>query len=220
MDCKSIPDKGFLRGNPNLEPEEAWDGDLGLELWWDRLGPLRDLRFEVAGFRSEIDNAIVWVLVNPSLSEPRNTGKATIRGVEFGGSVRGFGWLQVSANHTHLDAERDDTHTPLPGRARNETAARAEVGPPGAQWRVSVQMLRTSSIPVSESGDTRLPSRTVWDASLWVDLMRWPALASRLPLQRLLVSFEARNFTDRAIRDALFFPQPPRMFFAGVEAAF
>jgi outer membrane receptor protein involved in Fe transport len=211
-----LPDKGFIRGNAALEPEKSTDGDVGIELDFGRLGPLRDLFFQAAWFHRDIDESIVFVLVNQSLVEPHNTGSATIKGVELAASLGITGWIELSANYTHLDATRDDPDVPLPGRPRNETNLRIEVGPPSRAAKLVLQMQDTDEIPVTDTGGTVLPARTVWDASIVLDLAR--LFPDRSPLGDLTLSVEGKNLTDEIVRDAQFFPQPGRSFAVRLEA--
>lgn len=212
-----FPDQGFLRGNPGLEPEESTDGDVGVELAWERLGVLHDLRFEAVWFRRDIDQSIAFVLVSPSLVESRNTGPATARGWELSGSVWLTRWVQLSASHTRLDAELDATGTPLPGRAERETHGRIALGPPSGALRAIVDVQDVSELPVTPTGATLLPARTTWDAALWVDLARVPRLGDRLPASSLRVGFEVANLTDEWVRDAQYFPQPGRTWMLWLE---
>jgi len=212
-----FPDQGFLRGNPGLRGEESTDGDVGVELAWDRLWFLRALHFEAAWFRRDIDESIAFVLVSPSLVEPRNTGPASAQGWELSGSVRLFDWVELSATHTRLDAELDATDTPLPGRAERETSARIAVGPPSGVARAVVEMQDVSEIPVTPTGSTRLPARRVWDVSLWLDLARVPRLREHVPGDSLRLGFEVANLTDELVRDAEYFPQPGRSWLVRLE---
>lgn len=212
-----FPDQGFLRGNPGLRPEESTDGDVGVELAWERLGPLSALRLEAVWFRRDIDESIVWVLASPSLVEPANTGPASARGWELSGSLRCFEWIELAANHTRLDAELDATGTPLPGRAARETSVRLAIGPPSRAARLVVERQRVSEIPVTPTGNTILPDRTVWDLALWVDLARVAGLRGRLPAETLRLGFEVANLTDELVRDAQFFPQPGRSWLVRLE---
>jgi len=212
-----LPDRGFLRGNPALEPEKAVNADVGFEIGAERLGPLSDLRLEAAYFHNDVDESIVFVLVSPSLIEPRNTGDATIEGVEVAASLRALDWIGFTAAYTHLDATLDDTDAPLPGRADDEAHFRLEIGPPSRAVRVVGVAQLTSDIPVSDSGNTVLPDRTVYDAMLIVDLARLGFLPSLEPLTSLVVTLEGRNLGDVAVRDAQFFPQPGRTLALRVE---
>jgi iron complex outermembrane receptor protein len=214
-----FPDRGFLRGNPALEPEEALNADVGFEVGAERLGPFDDVWLEAAWFHNDVDNSIVYVLVSPSLVEPRNTSEATIEGVEVALRGRLLGWVSFAAQYTHLDATLDSTGTKLPGRADDEAHVRVEISPPSRIVRAVGSVQVTSDIPVSESGNTTLPSRTVFDASLIFDLARMGIVPSAVPLDSLLLTLEGRNLTDQSVRDALFFPQPGRTFALRVETS-
>ena len=62
-----------------------------------------------------------------------------------------------------------------------------------------------------------LPSRTVWDASISLELAR--LFRNLSPLRDLTLSLEGKNLTDETVRDAEFFPQPGRSFALRLEAA-
>jgi outer membrane receptor protein involved in Fe transport len=212
-----FPDRGYIRGNPALRPEQAVNTDIGMKLALPRIGPVQNAFLEAAYFHNDIDDSIVFLLVSPSLVEPRNTGAATIDGFEISGGFGVFEWVSLSANYTHLDARIDATGTKLPGRADDETNVRIEMGPPSRAVRVIGEVQITSEIPVSDSGNTILPARTVFDAAISVDLMRlgwWPA---QLPARSLLLTLEGTNLGDVAVRDAQFFPQPGRSVALRVE---
>ncbi len=213
-----FPDQGSLRGNPGLLPEESSDGDIGLEFAWERIGFLQALHFEAVWFRRDIEESIVWLLVGPTLVEPRNTGPATVQGWEFSASLRLFDWVELSANHTRLDAELDATGTPLPGRSERETNLRVAFGPPSGLARATVEMQDVAEIPVTPTGATRIPERRTWDAAVWLDLARIPALRERIPSESLRLGFEVTNLTDELVRDAEFFPQPGRTWLVRLES--
>jgi iron complex outermembrane receptor protein len=214
-----FPDRGYLRGNPALQPEKALNMDVGLELGAKQLGPFDDLFFEGAFFHNDVRESIVFLLVSPSLVEPRNTGDATLEGVELSGGFRAFEWLGFSASYTHLDATLDSTGARLPGRADDEASFRVELAPPSRVVRLLGQAQLTSDIPVSDSGNTILPDREVFDAALTLDLAQLGFVAARLPVESLLVTFEVKNIGDVAVRDAQFFPQPGRTLALRVETS-
>lgn len=213
-----LPDQGYIRGNPDLDPEEAWNFDVGFELALERLGPLADARFVASFFRREIDDSIVWVQINPTTIAPVNTGEATAQGFELSLAFRVTEWLRVSANHTELDSERDATGERLPGQPERESFVRVQLGPP-EQWKLVGEWQRTGSLLVSEGGGRYLPERTVWNARIaydlaspgWLPVSRW--------LSELWVYVEGNNLSDEAVRDTLAFPQPGRNLSAGFEAS-
>jgi outer membrane cobalamin receptor len=211
------PDQGYIRGNPDLDPEEAWSFDAGFELALARLGPLADARLAASWFRREIDDSIVWVQINASTLAPVNTGEATAQGVELALSFRVTEWLRVVASHTELDSERDATGRRLPGQPERESFVRAQLGPP-ERWKLVGEWQRTGDILVSEGGERYLPARDVWNARAAYDLAapRWLGL-SRF-VSELWVYVEGNNLSDEAVRDTLAFPQPGRNLAAGFEA--
>jgi outer membrane receptor protein involved in Fe transport len=206
-----FPDQGFLRGNPGLEPEEAVNWDAGLALAFAGPWPVDRVTLEGAYFETDIDDSIVFVLISPFTVAPVNTGPATSRGVEVSASLGLLRWITLSANYTYLDARLDDSDTPLPGRSPNEFSGRVQLGPPSGLFKMFADALYTDVIPVSESGNTVLPARTVYDAGVVLDLVKVPVLGERIPMRSLLLSFIASNLTDVSVRDALFFPQPGRV---------
>jgi outer membrane receptor protein involved in Fe transport len=210
------PDEGFIRGNPDLSPEDAWNFDAGLELAFATLGPFSDLRLRGSWFRREIDESIVWILINPRTLAPVNTGSATIDGFELAASLELTRFLGLSANYTWTDSERDATGERLPGQAEEETNARLRIGPVD-QWKLVGEVQRLDEILVNEGGSFELPSRTVWNASAAVDLAALPWIGLNRWVSELWVFAELNNISDEAVRDALSFPQPGRNGSAGVE---
>jgi outer membrane cobalamin receptor len=213
-----LPDQGYIGGNPELDPEEAWNFDTGFELVLDQLGPLADLRLSAGVFRREIDESIVWVPVSPTRIEPVNTGEATAQGVELGLGFRVTDFVRLQGSFTELDSERDATGERLPGQPEREASARLQLGPPDA-WKLVGELLYTDELLVSEGGGRYLPDRTVWNASAALNLasLRWLRLERLVP--RLWVFFRVDNLSDEAVRDTLAFPQPGRAASAGFEAS-
>ena len=211
-----LPDQGFIRGNPDLQPERARNADVGMEATWAHVGPFSDIRFEGGVFLQQIEDSILWVPVSPTTIQPYNTGPARVRGYELalGFSVTRF--FNVTANHTGLDAESETTGNALPGRTNNETVVRVRVGEP-RRWKVIAEMHRTGPIPVSPSGAIRLPARIVWSGSVAVNLAELLPGRWRPPVDELWLYGTLNNISDIAVRDALFFPQPGRAGYLGAQ---
>jgi len=212
------PDKGFIRGNPNLNPESAVNLDAGLELLLERLGPLTEMRLAASWFRREIDDSIVWVRINDTTIAPINTGAATSQGVELGLSLRLTRYLRFSFSHTELDSTRDATGRSLPGQPERESHGRIQIGPDHA-FKLIGEVRHTGDILVSEGGGRSLPSRTVWNASASINLASIRALGLPDSLSRLWLFVAFDNIGDVAVRDSLAFPQPGRSASAGLEVA-
>jgi vitamin B12 transporter len=210
------PDEGFIQGNPDLAPEDAWNYDAGLELALAELGPLSDLRFGATWFRREIDESIVWLLVGPSTIRPVNTGAATADGVELSGSLRFTRFVALGAQHTYVDSRRDANHRRLPSQPKHETFARLQLGPDPV-WKVVGELSHVGEILVSEGGSRRLPTRTVWNASAALNVAEWPDLGLGRIVSELWLSARVNNIGDEAVRDAVAFPQPGRNASGAIE---
>jgi vitamin B12 transporter len=212
------PDQGFIRGNPDLDAEDAWNFDAGFELALAQLGPLADARFTASGFGRVIEEAIVWMDTSNAAIQPRNTGDATVLGVELALSFRVTDYVRVFLNHTELDSERDDTGKALPGQPERESFARLQLGPPDLAKLVG-EWQRTDDILVNEGGGTYLPDRSVWNASASLNLAALPVLRVGRWSSALWLFVEGNNLSDEAVRDSLAFPQPGRSMSAGFEAS-
>ena len=210
------PDEGFIRGNPDLSPEDAWNVDGGLELELARLGPFSNVRLRGTGFYREIDESIVWVLIDLRTIAPINTGSATTRGFEASASIDWTRYLRLSANHTYTDSERDATGESLSGVPDHETFARLRLGPEEARKLVG-EVQRTGEILVNEGGSYRLPSRVVWNASASLNLAALPFLPLDRLAREIWIYAALDNISDESVRDAVSFPQPGRNGRAGLE---
>jgi outer membrane receptor protein involved in Fe transport len=210
------PDEGFIRGNPDLSPEDAWNFDVGLELRLAEVGPITNIDLSAAWFRRDIDQSIVWVLVNSRTIAPVNTGSASTEGYELAASLNLSRFIRLSANYTHTDSRRDSTGIRLPGQADEETFVRVQLGPDD-QWKLIGEMQRVGEILVNEGGSARLPARTVWNSSASLNLAELPWQPIRKLATELWVFVHVNNISDEAVRDAISFPQPGRRVTAGLE---
>ncbi|MBY0400067.1 TonB-dependent receptor [Myxococcota bacterium] len=209
------PDRGFIRGNPSLSPEEAWTANGGIELDFAKLGPFSALHFELAGFHREIDESITWILISPRTIAPVNTGPARSTGFELALSVDLTRLLRLTLNHTFIDSERKRTGERLPGQADNDTFARLRIGPED-EWKLVAELHRVSTIPISEGGSRTLPARLVGNLSASVNLAKLRFRPFTRP-RALWLFFDLNNVSDEAVRDSVSFPQPGRNATAGVD---
>ncbi len=212
-----LPDRGFVSGNRDLDPEKSNNFDIGLELVFENLGPFRDVKLSGSVFYNELENTIIWVFVSPTRISPRNSGDATTKGYEVSGALRFGRFFSVSSNHTYLDASYDSGPR-LPGRAESETNVRLQISEPDL-FKIVGELQHTGSISVSEGGSYIIPSRDVWNASAGLNL----EAAARLvgwepPLDHVWLSFSVDNIGDRSIQDSLYFPQPGRSYGVSLEA--
>ena len=223
-----LPDKGFIRGNPDLRPEEALGVDVGFELALARLGPVDALRLQFSWFYNDIDNMIVFQRINVNTVEPSNTGRTLIDGVEIAVELELLEWLEASVNWTYLDARRplpegdaviglpDDVGA-VPGRPEDELLLRLSLSPPSGWIKLVGERHYTSEMPISFSGRSSLPERTVYNASVALNLAKLWKRESRGWPEDLFLSWKGTNLTDQSVRDALGFPQPGRAHTISLE---
>jgi outer membrane receptor protein involved in Fe transport len=212
------PDKGFIEGDENLQPEDAVNLDAGIELKLAQLGPLSQVRLAASYFWRSIDDSIVWMLVSDTKIMPVNTEEATSEGVELSLAFQLTEYLRFAIHHTELDSTRDATGLRLPGQPERETFGRVQIGL-DQSWKLVGEAQYTGDILVSEGGGSRLPSRTVWNASASLNLASLPCLGLAPHLSALWLFFEMNNIGDIAVRDSLAFPQPGRHASAGFEVS-
>ena len=210
-------DEEFVRGNPNLDPEDALDADGGFDLALPELGPLHELWLEVVGFHRRIDESIVFQAVNNSLVLATNTGRATATGVELGAGFAAFHWVTLSGNWTYLDTEQESTGNPLPGRPEHEWLLRIEIGPASRLVKLVGERRDTSAIPTDSAGARTVSSRATYDLSLAIDLLHVARRFAKLPGRSFIASITATNLVDVSVRDAQFFPQPGRSLMGRLE---
>ena len=211
-------DETFLRGDPNLEPELAFNADVGIELGMERLGPLDDLYLEFALFRNDISESIVFQTLG-RVTIATNTGDALAQGVELDWRFGMFGWVGVSGNATFLETEIGGG-PPLPGRPGTEVSLRFEAGSGEHRVKLVYEAHYVGEFTIDTVGATTIASQLVYDASATLNLHRFTSVAARIPFERLSVFAKGRNLTDQAVRDSVGYPQPGRAFEFGVEAVF
>lgn len=229
-----FPDKGFIRGNPNLKPEQAWNADVGLEFGIEKLGPIENLQLQVAYFYQDIENSIVFQRISGTTVAPTNTNDATVQGVELALRLGFFAWVELSANWTHQNATLERAQLPvasglfapvrqfpgtaLPGQADDEYVLRVRLGPDSGLFKIVAERRHTSKLHLSFTDTPTLGARTVYDVSGSVDLAQlWRSGSAGFP-DKLIASIRVTNLTDEAVRDSVGFPQPGRSLSFALEA--
>lgn len=133
---------GCFGGNPDLEPEEALNREVGVA--WERNGVSVDLTY----FNNRIKNLIDW-----SSGIATNVGRADIQGVEASLSAL-LGDYRLRASVDLLDAEDEDTGDQLGRRARVGGALAVERVAGAWTWGVewNGQGRRYDRVPNAASG--------------------------------------------------------------------
>jgi vitamin B12 transporter len=203
--------RGNVRGTPGLDPETAFNRDVGFVVRHAALGWARDLGLEYAYFDNQIDDTIALVQVSPNVFRARNIGAAHIRGHEVAARGTFAERLRLTANYTNQDPEnRSDgpyKGNRLPGRSEHELYTRAELL--DRLGSVYYEFAYLSGNFTGEANLDEISARDTHTLGITARLRPW-----------LTVGFEARNLTDNQISDVGGFPLPGRSFFGTVQAKF
>jgi outer membrane receptor protein involved in Fe transport len=220
------PDRGDVRGNPDLRSERATNADVGFELALGRIGPLSDVFLQAAAFWRDIDESIEWMLTPANAIVPTNTGPARVDGIELSASFRLFERLELDLGHTWTDARFTDREpcrsafcNPVdpvfPHVPRRAGFARA--GLALGEWQAYTEMRYETEVGFQVGrADTADPALQV-DAGLSVRLHALPGLGF-LP-RGLSLSLDAVNLGREQRIDSLGQPLPREtLVFARVRA--
>ena len=201
-------DMDSVRGNPDLEPEDAVDGDLGLR--WE----LPEVALEAVYFRRFIKNMILYAPVSPYLVEANNYPGVEAQGAEA--SLRltpGWG-VDLRAAYTYTRTRWDEPRVSLPGHPEHRLATRLAWTYPFAgrepRWEVKAWGGATyeSGMPLDRSNSITVSSRVLLSAG-GSFRYRWVTLAA-----------EGHNLLDRRdLLDSLGFPLAPARFLISLSGA-
>ena len=198
------PDTGWVRGNPDLDPETSWEYEVAVDQELGKIG-----RLTVAGFDRYVDDLINWAPDQNGVWQPTNLTDARIWGLEAGVSLRPASLLGIGFNYTYLHPKDRDTDEYIVGKLRHEANAYVEVGP---QWDATLRLdgsyYRYYDDPMRDEKDF-----AVFDATLTKTFLVGAATEVELTLAM-------KNFLDEDYEDTPGFPMPPRQWFAGLAAHF
>jgi vitamin B12 transporter len=199
------PARASASGNPDLQPEYAWDVEVGLT----RRGPLN---FDLSGFYSQLTDMIVWSPGPGGIWRPYNVGKARVAGIEASSRATfelGPVPSEINAAFTWLDARNINGNpltdgTRLPGRPPYRVLLEAAVSP-GA-WRAGVGTEAVGAIPLTPGETKQQDAYALLNAHLrrrlsdswWVDI-------------------EGQNLTDAYYEDIRGYPTPGIQLLLGVR---
>lgn len=203
--------RGFVQGNPRLQPEEGINRDVGFRAVWCDLRWVDEIALDYAYFNNDVDDLIVLVQLSQQVFRPENIGGARLRGHEAGVHLSLLERLIVDLNYTRQDAENlseapSQRGKQLPGRPRDELYLRAaiEQGPASLSYELNY---------IGGNFLDRVNFREVDSRTLH-------ALGVALhPLAWLRLGIEARNLTDQQTEDVAGFPLPGRSFFGTMKVS-
>lgn len=102
-------DTDGIRGNPNLDPEDAISADIGVE--WQRDWA----RASATLFWLRNDNLILFLPASTSLIQAENSGRVETLGLELALELTPIPWLEISAGYSLVDARFEGENSRLPG---------------------------------------------------------------------------------------------------------
>ncbi len=132
-------DRFGFAGNPDLEPEESRNIELGL-----RYQPNKHHRFSLAAYDNKIDDLININLLNPLTFtfEAQNTNEARIKGVELGYTYSSAPWFaNMQAN---FQDPQDETNDELLLR-RSKRSLTGSLGWNKGPYKVNLDILSSGS---------------------------------------------------------------------------
>ncbi|MBW2475042.1 MAG: TonB-dependent receptor, partial [Deltaproteobacteria bacterium] len=110
------PTDFFSKGNPDLDPETAWEYELALDQTLSERG-----RVSLAGFLRDAKDLISWQPDEFFVYSPVNVNDARIWGVEIDGQFALCSFATIGGNYTYLHPKDRDTDEYLLGKPRHET---------------------------------------------------------------------------------------------------
>lgn len=207
-----FPNQGFIRGNPNLLPEEALNFDAGFGLNFDKFF------FQTAYFRNWIDESVLWLPVSFFTIAPVNTGPVDAWGVEVDTEYRPWKPLFLAVNYTFLDATSEETGKQLEGRPRHTVNFKVSLQDKIGEIYTEVQYLSAIPVRSTSTGAIYVNERAVLDVGVTANFAALPYVSRAAWLQKLTLSLEVKNVNDASVYDSLNFPLPGRMFFVTLYA--
>lgn len=200
---------GFILGDPDLRPESAINGDVGVG--WRKGGPAGWLAVDAAAFGAAVTDLIQFEQTGYGRSHPENVGRARILGVETSvdGQLGKHG--RLIGQFTFTDARDTSTSASsrgrqLPLRPRLRAYGRPEiravdVGPLRSGIYADVDV--TSGNFLDTSNLAEVPARVLFGAGASLE---WPRGGLRL-------TASLQNLGNSLISDVTGYPLPGRALY-------
>jgi outer membrane receptor protein involved in Fe transport len=202
-----------MRGTPGLEPERAWNLDLGATLGRSDEG----VSAEIVGFYNDVDQMIQFVATTAYLFEARNLGSGRSYGLESTVAWRPLDRLSLSGSYTWTESALVGLDgTLIPGQPRHRATANARLNLESVDWLGALPGLALRSAATWRSSINLDPFGNLQSEAYWtVD-----AGAQVRPWNWLQMGINVRNITDnRWGADSLQRPLPGRAIFVTAGAA-
>lgn len=205
-------DRGGVRGNPDLDPEESVNADIGLAYQRPHLTlvglPINGLFLEAVYFHRTVDNMILMIQNSQRSVEATNIDSALLQGLELTWALNLGTHLGLPGNYTYQDTENTSAvpylnGNELPGRPRHTVFQRVELFNRLAKLFYEYHYLSDNYIDKANL-DT-VDSRNIHNLGLTL-----------YPLEGLSFTLETKNISDQQINDVLGYPLPGRSYLVSV----
>jgi outer membrane cobalamin receptor len=193
----------FSKGNPDLDPETAWEYELALDQTLGDRG-----RVSLAGFLRDAEDLISWQPDEFFVYSPVNVNDARIWGVEVDGKFDLCRFATVGGNYTYLHPKDRDTDEYLLGKPRHET-----------HGFVALKPFEETTLRFDGRYLRYYPEDTRKDKDYFVaDL----ALTHAIMFGEVAIdaTVSVKNLFDKDYEANPGYPMPPRELFAGLTAYF
>lgn len=197
------PEDFFSKGNPDLDPETAWEYELALDQTFADRG-----RLSLAGFLRDAEDLISWQPDEFFVYSPVNVHDARIWGIEVDGQYALCSFATIGGNYTYLHPKDRDTGEYLLGKPRHETHGFVALKPfEETMLRFDGRYLRY------------YPEATRKDKDYFVADV---SLTHAIMLGEVAVdaTVSVKNLFDKDYEANPGYPMPPRELFAGLTAYF
>lgn len=203
-------DRGGIIGNPELEPEDGFNLDIGItaqkrNVQMGRL-PIDRAYLEAAYFFRETDHLIVFVQNSQRTARAINISSARVQGFELGWGLDLFGHSSFFGTYTYQDT-KNTSEIPylkgnqLPGRPEDQLFARIELF---NRWvRPFYEFNHIADNFLDEANFELVKKRSIHNLGI-----------TFYPRVGLSLTFEVKNLTDEQIADILGYPLPGRTYVA------
>lgn len=197
------PTDAYSKGNPDLDPETAWEYELALDQTLGDRG-----RVSLAGFLRDAEDLISWQPDENYVYSPVNVSDARIWGVEVDGRFDLCDFATVGGNYTYLHPKDRDTDEYLLGKPRHETHGFVALQPfDETTLRFDGRYLRYYAEASRKDKDYFVADLAVTHAIMLGDVA-------------IDATVSVKNLFDKDYEANPGYPMPPREWFAGLTASF
>jgi vitamin B12 transporter len=197
------PTDAYSKGNPNLDPETAWEYELALDQTLGDRG-----RVTVAGFLRDAEDLISWQPDEFYVYSPVNVSDARIWGVEVDGTFDLCSFATIGGNYTYLHPKDRDTDEYLLGKPRHETHGFVALRPfEETTLRFDGRYLRYYAEATRQDKDYFVADLTLTHSIIFGGIV-------------VDATVSVKNLFDKDYEANPGYPMPPREWFAGLTAFF